>query len=87
MTSPASLKSTTDSTLMLRTAIAEGDLSALLMELNNQLHQQAAVLTRLSGTPDVQKAQQTLLKIQSLMPRFQNAVDALAHERQALQAL
>jgi hypothetical protein len=32
------------------------------------------------------KAQQTLLKIQSLMPRFQNAVDALAHERQALQA-
>lgn len=87
MTSPASPKSTTDSTLMLRTAIAQGDLSALLVELNTQLHQQAAVLTRLSATPDVVKAQQTLLKIQSLMPRFQNAVDALAHERQALQAL
>ncbi|MBI5563630.1 MAG: GAF domain-containing protein [Chloroflexi bacterium] len=87
MTSPTSLKSTTDSTLMLRTAIAQGDLSALLIELNAQLQQQAAVLTRLSGTPEVVKAQQTLLKIQSLMPRFQNAVDALAHERQALQAL
>lgn len=87
MTSPASPKSTTDSTLMLRTAIAQGDLSALLVELNTQLHQQAAVLTRLSATPEVVKAQQTLLKIQSLMPRFQNAVDALAHERQALQAL
>ncbi|HZY41135.1 MAG TPA: hypothetical protein VFF59_03955, partial [Anaerolineae bacterium] len=87
MTSPTSLKSATDSTLMLRTAIAQGDLSALLIELNNQLHQQASVLTRLAGTPDVLKAQQTLLKIQSLMPRFQTAVDALAHERQALQAL
>jgi hypothetical protein len=87
MTSPTSLKSATDSTLMLRTAIAQGDLSALLIELNAQLQQQAAVLTRLSGTPEVVKAQQTLLKIQSLMPRFQNAVDALAHERQALQAL
>ena len=96
MTSPTSLTSAmnqspssggTDSTLMLRTAIAQGDLSALLIELNTQLHQQAAVLTRLNATPDVIKAQQTLLKIQSLMPRFQNAVDALAHERQALQAL
>jgi len=87
MTLPTSPKSATDSTLMLRTAIAQGDLSALLTELNAQLHQQAAVLTRLSGTPEVMKAQQTLLKIQSLMPRFQNAVDALAHERQALQAL
>ncbi|MBI5565974.1 MAG: GAF domain-containing protein [Chloroflexi bacterium] len=87
MTSPTSLKMATDSTLMLRTALAQGDLSALLIELNAQLQQQAAVLTRLSATPDVIKAQQTLLKIQSLMPRFQTAVDALAHERQALQAL
>jgi len=87
MTTPTSSKSATDSTLMLRTAIAQGDITALLAELNHQLHQQAAVLTRLAGTPEVLKAQQTLLKIQSLMPRFQNAVDALAHERQALQAL
>ncbi|MBP7687753.1 MAG: GAF domain-containing protein [Thermoflexales bacterium] len=87
MTLPTSSKSATDSTLMLRTAIAQGDLSSLLTELNAQLHQQAAVLTRLPGTPDVMKAQQTLLKIQSLMPRFQTAVDALVHERQALQAL
>jgi adenylate cyclase len=80
-------KSVTDSTLMLRTAIAQGDITALLTELNNQLHQQAAVLTRLAGTPEVLKAQQTLLKMQSMMPRFQSAVDTLAHERQALQAL
>ena len=80
-------KSVTDSTLMLRTALAQGDISALLTELNNQLHQQATVLTRLPTSSEVLKAQQTLLKIQSLMPRFQNAVDALAHERQALQAL
>jgi PAS domain S-box-containing protein len=72
---------------MLKTALAQGDITALLTELNNQLHQQATVLTRLSATPEVLKAQQTLLKIQSLMPRFQSAVDALAHERQALQAL
>src|SRR5512141_3247091 len=87
MNTPTSPKLTTDSTLMLRTAIAQGEITALLAELNNKLHQQAAALTRLTGTPEVLKAQQTLLKIQSLMPRFQNAVDALAHERQALQAL
>ncbi len=79
--------SVTDSTLLLRTAVAQGDLTSLLAELNNQLHQQAAVLTRLPASGDVMKAQQTLLKIQSLMPRFQSSVDALAHERQALQAL
>ncbi len=72
---------------MLRTAIAQGDITALLGELNHQLHQQAAVLTRLPASTEVVKAQQTLLKIQSLMPRFQSAVDALAHERRALQAL
>ena len=83
----ASNPSVTDSTLLLRTAVAQGDLAALLTELNNQLHQQAVVLTRLSASGDVMKAQQTLLKIQSLMPRFQSSVDALAHERQALQAL
>ena len=87
MTSPTPLKSAPDSTLMLRTALAQGDFTTLLAELNHQLHQQASVLTRLTGTPDVLKAQQTLLKIQSLMPRFQGAVDALARERQALQAL
>ncbi len=76
-----------DSTLLLRTAIAQGDLAALLAELSNQLHQQAAVLTRLPASPDVMKAQQALLKMQSLMPRFQSSVDALAHERQALHAL
>jgi PAS domain S-box-containing protein len=76
-----------DSTLLLRTAIAQGDLTALLTELTNQLHQQAAVLTKLPASTEVMKAQQSLLKMQSLMPRFQSAVDALAHERQALHAL
>lgn len=76
-----------DSTLLLRTAIAQGDLAALLAELSNQLHQQAAVLTRLPASGDVMKAQQSLLKMQSLMPRFQSSVDSLAHERQALHAL
>jgi PAS domain S-box-containing protein len=76
-----------DSTLLLRTAIAQGDLTALLTELGNQLHQQAAALTKLPASPEVLKAQQSLLKMQSLMPRFQSSVDALAHERQALHAL
>ena len=79
--------SVSDSTLLLRTAIAQGDLTSLLTELGNQLHQQAAVLTKLPASADVMKAQQSLLKMQSLMPRFQSAVDALAHERQALHAL
>jgi adenylate cyclase len=87
MTSSIPIKSAADSSLMLHTAIAQGDLSALLIELNSQLQQQAAVLTHLTGTPEVLKAQQSLLKIQSLMPRFQTAVEALARERQALQAL
>ena len=33
------------------------------------------------------EAQQSLLKMQSLMPRFQTSVDALVHERQSLHAL
>jgi adenylate cyclase len=78
---------TLDSTLLLRTAIAQGDLVALLAELSNQLHQQAAVLTKLPASGEVMKAQQALLKMQSLMPRFQSSVDSLAHERQALHAL
>ncbi|CAG0934753.1 adenylate cyclase [Thermoflexales bacterium] len=82
-----SLVAISDSTLLLRTAMAQGDLTALLTELGNQLHQQAAVLTKLPASPEVLKAQQTLLKMQSLMPRFQTSVDALAHERQALRAL
>jgi len=82
-----SLTTLSDSTLLLRTAIAQGDLTALLTEFGNQLHQQAAVLTKLPASPDVLKAQQSLLKMQSLMPRFQSSVDALAHERQALHAL
>ena len=81
------VSSVSDSTLLLRTAIAQGDLASLLAELGNQLHQQAAVLTKLPASSDVMKAQQSLLKMQSLMPRFQSAVDALAHERQALHAL
>lgn len=86
-TSNPSLTTLSDSTLLLRTAIAQGDLTALLTELGNQLHHQAAVLTKLPASPDVLKAQQALLKMQSLMPRFQSSVDALAHERQALHAL
>ena len=62
-------------------------MTALLTELSHQLHQQATVLTKLPASPDVLKAQQSLLKMQSLMPRFQSSVDALAHERQALHAL
>ena len=86
-TSNPSLTTLSDSTLLLRTAIAQGDLTALLTELGNQLHQQAAVLTKLPASGDVLKAQQSLLKMQSLMPRFQSSVDALVHERQALHAL
>ena len=86
-TSNPSFSTLSDSTLLLRTAIAQGDLAALLLELSNQLHQQAAVLTRLPASSDVMKAQQALLKMQSLMPRFQASVDSLAHERQALHAL
>jgi PAS domain S-box-containing protein len=86
-TSNPSLTTLSDSTLLLRTAIAQGDLAALLAELGNQLHQQAAVLTKLPASPEVTKAQQSLLKMQSLMPRFQSSVNALAHERQALHAL
>jgi adenylate cyclase len=82
-----SFSTLSDSTLLLRTAIAQGDLAALLAELSNQLHQQAAVLTRLPASNEVMKAQQALLKMQSLMPRFQSSVDSLAHERQALHAL
>jgi adenylate cyclase len=82
-----SLTTLSDSTLLLRTAIAQGDLTALLTELGNQLHQQAAALTKLPASSDVLKAQQSLLKMQSLMPRFQSSVDALVHERQALHAL
>ena len=86
-TSNPSLTTLSDSTLLLRTAIAQGDLTALLTELVNQLHQQAAVLTKLPTSSEVLKAQQSLLKMQSLMPRLQSSVDALAHERQALHAL
>lgn len=87
MVNPPVSRSATGSTLMLRTAAAQGDLSALLIELNSYLQQQAAVLARLPGTPEITRAQQALLKMTSLMPRFQAAVDALARERQALQAL
>ena len=73
--------------LLVKTPAAHGDLAVLLADLNTQLHQQASVLTRLSTTPDVLKAQQTLLRIQSLMPRFQSAVDTLVRERQSLQGL
>jgi len=86
-TSNPALMTTTDSTLLLRTAIAQGDLTALLAELSRQLHQQAAALTKLPASPEVLKAQQSLLKMQSLMPRFQTSVDALVHERQSLHAL
>ena len=44
-TTNPSFNTLADSTLLLRTAIAQGDLTALLTELSNQLHQQAAVLT------------------------------------------
>ena len=86
-TTNPSFNTLADSTLLLRTAIAQGDLTALLTELGNQLHQQAAVLTKLPASNEVMKAQQSLLKMQSLMPRFQSSVDSLAHERQALHAL
>ena len=87
MADPHKPSSVTDSTLMIKIPAAQGDLTALLAELNTRLHEQASILTRLSSTPDILTAQQTLLRIQSLMPRFQAAVDALAHERRALQAL
>jgi adenylate cyclase len=73
--------------LLVRNPVAQGDLKVLLAELQKQLQEQASVLTRLSASPDVGKAQRTLLTIQSMMPRFEKAVEALARERQSLQAL
>jgi hypothetical protein len=49
-TSNPTLTTLSDSTLLLRTAIAQGDLTALFTELGNQLHQQAAVLTKLPAS-------------------------------------
>jgi adenylate cyclase len=76
-----------DSMLLVRVPMAHGDLKALLVDLKAQLQEQASSLTRLSGSPEVAKAQQALLRIQSMMPRFETAVEQLARERQALQAL
>jgi PAS domain S-box-containing protein len=73
--------------LLIRTPIAHGDLKALLADLKMQLQDQASALIKMSASPEVAKAQQALLRIQSLMPRFETSVEALARERQALQAL
>jgi class 3 adenylate cyclase/GAF domain-containing protein len=73
--------------LLIRTPIAHGDLKALLADLKTQLQEQASSLIKMSASPEVAKAQQALLRIQSLMPRFETSVEALARERQALQAL
>src|SRR5512144_2703365 len=73
--------------LLIRTPIAHGDLKALLADLKTQLQDQASALIKMSASPEVAKAQQALLRIQSLMPRFETSVEALARERQALQAL
>lgn len=79
--------SVSDSMLLVRIPIAHGDLKALLVDLKTQLQEQATSLIKMSASPEVAKAQQALLRIQSMMPRFESAVESLARERQALQAL
>jgi len=80
-------KSQSDLTLILKTPAVQADLKALLAALNSALERQAAALIKMPSGPDVLQAQKALLEIQRVLPKFQQAVDALAREREALRAL
>ncbi|MGH2594225.1 MAG: adenylate/guanylate cyclase domain-containing protein [Anaerolineae bacterium] len=76
-----------DLTLILKAPPAQADLKSLLGALNSALERQASALTKMPSNPDVLQAQKALLEIQRVLPKFQQAVDTLAREREALRAL
>ena len=83
---PAS-KPPSDLTLILKAPAAQADLKSLLGALNSALERQAAALTKMPASADVQQAQKALLEIQRIVPKLQQAVDTLTRERGALRAL
>ncbi len=80
-------KPPSDLTLILKAPPAQTDLKSLLSALGSALERQAAALTKMPANADVQQAQKALLDIQRILPKFQQAVDTLAREREALRAL
>ena len=80
-------RSQSDLTLILKTPAAQADLKALLGALGSALKLQSSALTKMPSTPDVQQAQKALLDMERILPKFQQAVDALSREREALRAL
>jgi PAS domain S-box-containing protein len=80
-------KPPSDLTLILKAPPAQADLKSLLAALNSALERQAGSLTRMPGSADVLAAQKALLEIQRIVPKFQQAIDTLAREREALRAL
>jgi PAS domain S-box-containing protein len=85
--SDSSSRPPSDLTLILRTPAAQADLKSLLELLNSALERQASALTKMPSNPDVLQAQKSLLEMQRILPKFQQAVDTLAREREALRAL
>jgi len=80
-------QSQSDLTLILKTPAAQSDLKALLGALSSALERQAGSLTKMPASPDALQAQKSLLEMQRILPKFQQAIDALAREREALRAL
>jgi hypothetical protein len=76
-----------DITLILKTPAAQADLKSMLEALTGALDRQASALTKVPASPDVLQAQKSLLEMQRILPKFQQMVDALAREREALRAL
>ena len=76
-----------DLTLILKTPAAQTDLKSLLGALSSALERQAGALTYMPAGADVLQAQTALLEMQRILPKFQQAVDTLAREREALRAL
>ncbi len=80
-------KPPSDLTLILKTPAAQADLKSLLGALKSSLERQASSLTKMPSNADVQQAQRALLEIQRILPKFEQSVDTLAREREALRAL
>ena len=80
-------KPLSDLTLILKAPPAQADLKSLLSALNAALERQAVALTKMPAGAEVLNAQKALLDIQRIVPRFQQAIDTLAREREALRAL
>ena len=76
-----------DITLILKTPAAQADLKSMLDALAGALERQASALTKMPSNPDVLQAQKSLLEMQRVLPKFQQMVDTLAREREALRAL